>query len=177
MPQFYGLELRRGHGLYCAVLPDWRYPREENLHIRTGFGIRWDIDALPELRRHRKRRAKRQRSVARHEHHVAKLDNSASFVDLFRPGILIAEQKSAGRDLYKDYGQAGECFDALPEHGSPRHILVSDFQTFELHDSRPLGRPYGVIPKAPQENRRDHSLSVASSLPARDAGIPSTPTP
>ena len=76
----------------------------------------------------------RRRSVARYEHHVAKLDNRAGFIDLFWPGVLIVEQKSAGRDLDKVYGQAGEYFDALPEHERPGHILVSDFQTFELHD-------------------------------------------
>ena len=47
---------------------------------------------------------------------------------------MIVEQKSAGRDLTKAYGQAGEYFDALPEREKPGHILVSDFQTFELHD-------------------------------------------
>ena len=30
--------------------------------------------------------------------------------------------------------QAGQYFDALPERERPRYILVSDFQTFELHD-------------------------------------------
>ena len=76
----------------------------------------------------------RRRSVARYEEHVAKLDNRPGFIDLFWPGVLIVEQKSAGRDLAKAYGQAGEYFDALPERDRPRYILVSDFQTFELHD-------------------------------------------
>ena len=76
----------------------------------------------------------RRRSVARYEEHVAKLDNHRGFIDLFWPGVLIVEQKSAGRDLGKAYGQAGEYFDALPERDRPRYILVSDFQTFELHD-------------------------------------------
>ena len=76
----------------------------------------------------------RRRSVARYEEHVAKLDNRFGFIDLFWPGVLIVEQKSAGRDLGKAYGQAGEYFDALPERDRPRYILVSDFQTFELHD-------------------------------------------
>ena len=76
----------------------------------------------------------RRRSVARYEEHVAKLDNRFGFIDLFWPGVLIVEQKSAGRDLEAAYGQAGEYFDALPEHERPRYILVSDFQTFELHD-------------------------------------------
>ena len=75
-----------------------------------------------------------RRSVARYEEHVRKLDDRSGFIDLFWPGVLIVEQKSAGRDLDKAYGQAGEYFDALPERERPRFILVSDFQTFELHD-------------------------------------------
>ncbi|MCY4004139.1 MAG: hypothetical protein OXF33_10590 [Rhodospirillales bacterium] len=77
---------------------------------------------------------KRRREVARYEQHVSKLDNRSGFIDLFWPGVLLVEQKSAGRDLRKAYEQAGEYFDALPERERPRFILVSDFQTFELHD-------------------------------------------
>ena len=33
------------------------------------------------------------------------------------------------------YNQASEYFDAPPEYQRPRYILVSDFQTFELHDA------------------------------------------
>ena len=76
----------------------------------------------------------RRRSVARYEEHVRKLDNRSGFIDLFWPGVLIVEQKSAGRDLSRAYGQAGEYFDGLLERDRPRYILVSDFQTFELHD-------------------------------------------
>ena len=75
-----------------------------------------------------------RRSVARYEEHVKKLNDRSGYIDLFWPGVLIVEQKSAGRDLEKAYGQAGEYFDALPERDRPRFILVSDFQTFELHD-------------------------------------------
>ena len=77
-----------------------------------------------------------RRTVGRYEEHVKKreLDHSAGYIDLFWPGVLIVEQKSAGRDLAKAYEQAGGYFDALPEHDRPRYILVSDFQTFELHD-------------------------------------------
>ena len=77
----------------------------------------------------------KRRSVARYEEHVQKLNNSsAGFIDLFWPGKLLVEQKSAGRNLKKAYGQAGSYFDALPEKDRPRYILVSDFQNFELHD-------------------------------------------
>ena len=75
-----------------------------------------------------------RRSVARYEAHVAKLDNTSGFIDLFWPSVLLVEQKSAGRNLGAAYEQAGEYFDALPERERPRYILVSDFQTFELHD-------------------------------------------
>ncbi|MDE0513219.1 MAG: N-6 DNA methylase [Gammaproteobacteria bacterium] len=76
----------------------------------------------------------KRRTVARYEQHVKKLDNRSGFIDLFWPGVLIVEQKSIGRDLTKAYGQAGEYFDALKESERPRYILVSDFQSFELHD-------------------------------------------
>ena len=76
----------------------------------------------------------RRRSVARYEEHVRRLDNRSGFIDLFWPGVLIVEQKSAGRDLSAAYGQAGDYFDSLSERDRPRYILVSDFQSFELHD-------------------------------------------
>ena len=76
----------------------------------------------------------RRRTVASYETHVSKLDNRSGFIDLFWPGVLVVEQKSAGRDLRKAYGQAIDYLLALPERDHPRYILVSDFQTFELHD-------------------------------------------
>ncbi len=76
----------------------------------------------------------RRRSVARFEEHVRRLDNTHGYIDLFWPRVLLVEQKSEGRKLDRAYGQAGEYFDALPERERPGHILVSDFQTFELYD-------------------------------------------
>ena len=76
----------------------------------------------------------KRRSVARYEEHVKKLENQYGYIDLFWPGVVIVEQKSAGRRLDRAYDQAGEYFDALSERDRPRYILVSDFQNFELHD-------------------------------------------
>ncbi len=76
----------------------------------------------------------RRRTVARYEEHVQRLDNTSGFIDLFWPGVLIVEQKSAGRNLTRAYEQAGEYFDSLSEKDRPRYILVSDFRSFELHD-------------------------------------------
>ena len=75
-----------------------------------------------------------RRSVARYEQHVTKLDDRSGYIDLFWPGVLMVEQKSAGRDLQSAYEQAGEYFDALPEGKRPRYILACDFQRFELYD-------------------------------------------
>ena len=73
-------------------------------------------------------------SVARYEEHVKKLDNRTGFIDLFWPGKLLVEQKSARVNLEKARQQAGIYFDALPEHVRPRYQLHCDFQTFELID-------------------------------------------
>ena len=76
----------------------------------------------------------RRRTVARFEEHVRKLDNRSGFIDLYWPGVLIAEHKSLGRDLSEAADQAGEYFDALDEADKPRFQLVCDFQAFQLLD-------------------------------------------
>ena len=76
----------------------------------------------------------RRRTVARYEEHVRRLDSTSGFIDLFWPGVLLVEQKSAGRGLAAARDQAGAYFDALPERERPRYQLLCDFQTFELLD-------------------------------------------
>ena len=76
----------------------------------------------------------RRRSVARYEEHVKRLDDTAGYIDLFWPGVLLVEQKSAGRSLDAARKQAGSYFDGLAEHERPRYQLLCDFQTFELLD-------------------------------------------
>ncbi len=51
-----------------------------------------------------------RRQVARFEENVKKLDNRTGFIDLFWPKVLIAEQKSAGRNLEKAKGIVNEYF-------------------------------------------------------------------
>ncbi len=77
---------------------------------------------------------KKRREVSRFEEHVKKLNNRHGFIDLFWPGVLIVEQKSAGKDLDKAAEQAGEYYDALPDKQKPRYQLVCDFQNFHLLD-------------------------------------------
>ncbi len=76
----------------------------------------------------------RRRTVARYEEHVRRLGDSRGYMDLFWPGVLLVEQKSAGRDLAAAREEADAYFDALPERDRPRYRLVCDFRTFELYD-------------------------------------------
>ena len=76
----------------------------------------------------------RRRTVARYEEHVRRLDDTSGFIDLFWPGVLLVEQKSAGGDLVAASQQAGSYFDALPERDRPRYQLLCDFRSFELLD-------------------------------------------
>jgi hypothetical protein len=75
-----------------------------------------------------------RRRVATFEEPVKKLGDERGFIDLFWKGVLLVEQKSAGRDLARAKEQALDYFPGLKEHELPRYVLVSDFQTIELYD-------------------------------------------
>ena len=74
------------------------------------------------------------RRVAAFEQPVKLLGDKRGFIDLFWKGVLLVEQKSAGRDLQKARTQALSYFPGLKDADLPRYILLSDFQTFELYD-------------------------------------------
>jgi hypothetical protein len=77
-----------------------------------------------------------RKQVASYEHRVKALDphRTGGFIDLFWPGTLIVEQKSIGRNLDRAMTQALDYHDWLPEAQRPRHMMVCDFQRFELLD-------------------------------------------
>ena len=76
----------------------------------------------------------RRRRVATFEAPVKKLGDKQGFIDLFWKGVLLVEQKSAGRDLTRARDQALAYFPGLKEHELPRYVLTCDFQLFELVD-------------------------------------------
>jgi N-6 DNA Methylase len=76
----------------------------------------------------------KRRRVASFEEPVKKLGDKQGFIDLFWKGVLLVEQKSAGRDLTKAKQQAFDYFPGLKDSELPRYILACDFQTFQLHD-------------------------------------------
>ena len=75
-----------------------------------------------------------RRRVATFEEPVKKLGAEYGFIDLFWKGVLLVEQKSAGGNLIKAKTQALDYFPGLKENELPRHVLVSDFQNFQLYD-------------------------------------------
>ncbi len=76
----------------------------------------------------------KRRRVASFEEPVKKLGEKQGFIDLFWKGVLLVEQKSAGRNLTKAKQQAFDYFPGLKESELPRYILACDFQTFQLDD-------------------------------------------
>ena len=75
-----------------------------------------------------------RRRVATFEEAVKKRDGGQGFIDLFWPGVLLAEHKSRGKDLDKAYGQALDYFPNLTDADLPRYVVVSDFERMRLHD-------------------------------------------
>ncbi|MGH7107065.1 MAG: type IIL restriction-modification enzyme MmeI [Acetobacteraceae bacterium] len=76
----------------------------------------------------------KRRRVASFEEPVKLLSVTRGFIDLFWKGVLLVDQKSAGRNLAPAKTQALDYFPGLKDAELPRYILLSDFQTFELHD-------------------------------------------
>lgn len=76
----------------------------------------------------------KRRRVATFKEPVKKLGGKQGFIDLFWKGMLLVEQKSAGRDLKPAKDQALDYFPGLKEEELPRFVLLSDFKTFELYD-------------------------------------------
>lgn len=76
----------------------------------------------------------RKRSNALFEYSTKKLTGERGFIDLFWPGKLVVEQKSAGRNLVDAERQASEYVLAMSDDDLPQAIVVCDFQTFTVYN-------------------------------------------
>lgn len=74
------------------------------------------------------------RRVASFEAPVKRLGEKRGYIDLFWKGVLLVEQKSAGRNLGRAREQAFDYFPGIKESDLPQFLLLSDFQTFILID-------------------------------------------
>lgn len=75
-----------------------------------------------------------RRRLASFEHNVKKAGGKQGFIDLFWPGMLIAEHKSRGKSLDSAFTQATDYFPGLKDGELPRYILVSDFARIRLRN-------------------------------------------
>ena len=75
-----------------------------------------------------------RRRVAAFEHYVGSKGGDPGYIDLFWPGVLIAEHKSRGKNLSRAYDQALDYFPGIPDADLPRYVVVSDFASFRIHD-------------------------------------------
>ncbi len=76
-----------------------------------------------------------RRRVAVYEKTVSRLKHAGQGrIDVFWPGLMLAEHKSAGADLDAAFQQAADYFEGLADQELPRYVVVSDFQHFVPHD-------------------------------------------
>lgn len=87
----------------------------------------------------------KRRTVASFEEPVKKLSGTWGKIDLFWPGKVLVEHKSAGQDLDKAHTQGMEYIRELVNSGRekevPRWLIVSDFRRIALHDLEPEQDP------------------------------------
>lgn len=76
----------------------------------------------------------KRRSVALYQNFVERIDGGRGFIDLFWPGKLLVEHKTAGKDLESAFLQASDYMLALPEEQRPQYVIVSDYVRIRLYN-------------------------------------------
>lgn len=76
----------------------------------------------------------RRRNVAKFEAQAKRITGGTGFIDVFWPGMMVAEQKSMGKDLDAAEDQAMDYLTNLSEAEMPRYVVTCDFQTFRVRD-------------------------------------------
>ncbi|MGO1344642.1 class I SAM-dependent DNA methyltransferase [Chromohalobacter japonicus] len=101
---------------------EWAGESNENAEAKSFWDDFFKVFGVP------------RRRIASYEMHVEKAGGRAGFIDLFWPGVLIAEHKSRGRDLSRAFTQAIDYFPGIRDSDLPRYVVVSDFARFRIHD-------------------------------------------
>ena len=105
---------------------DWKTETREAAERQTFWNEFFDIFGI------------KRRTVASFEEPVKKLSGTWGAIDIFWPGKLLGEHKSAGQDLDKAHAQGMGYIRGLQDTGRgkeiPRYLVVSDFQKIALHD-------------------------------------------
>jgi len=112
-----------------AFSREWEGERSEKAEAQTFWNEFFNIFGIS-----RRRIASFEEPVRRARAKFESKGAQGGFIDLFWRGVLVAEHKSAGRDLDSAYEQALEYFEGLPERDLPRYVIVSDFARIRLYD-------------------------------------------
>ncbi len=103
-----------------AFSKEWINETSEDAEAKTFWDEFFRIFGVP------------RRRVAVFEKHVAKAKGRAGYIDLFWPGVMIAEHKSKGKDLDRAFSQAIDYFPGIDPADYPQYVVVSDFARIRL---------------------------------------------
>jgi hypothetical protein len=120
MAQYLTLNEVRARAL--AFSKEWKGEKSESAEKQSFWNEFFNIFGI-----HRRR-------VASFEVNVDMLKGARGKIDLFWPGLLLVEHKSAGKDLATAFKQATDYFDGLDDEDLPKYVIVSDFARFKLYN-------------------------------------------
>ena len=87
----------------------------------------------------------RRRLLATFEEPVKRISGQYGYIDLFWPGVMLAEHKSRGKSLDKAESQAFSYIRDLAREPRvaelPRYVILSDFERVALYDLEPEEQP------------------------------------
>ncbi len=105
---------------------EWRDATSERAEAQTFWNEFFKVFGVE-----RRRVAVYEKTISRLKH-GDKATNGR--IDVFWPGLMLAEHKSAGANLDAAFQQATDYFEGLKDKELPRYVVVSDFRSFQLHD-------------------------------------------
>ncbi|MFN7572113.1 MAG: DNA methyltransferase [Betaproteobacteria bacterium] len=108
---------------------EWRGEKSERAEAQSFWNEFFEVFGL------------KRRRVAVFERGVARLKYGAGRIDVFWPGVMLAEHKSAGADLDAAFTQASDYFAGLADAELPQYVVVSDFQRIRVYDLDDHARP------------------------------------
>ena len=98
---------------------DWRGTKKERAESQSFWNAFFGVFGID------------RRQVAVFERAVQRLKARPGYIDLFWPGVLLVEHKSAG--LFADAEpQIQQYLEILPPRELPKYLIACDFETFEL---------------------------------------------
>jgi len=112
-----------------AFSREWESEKSENAEAQTFWNEFFNVFGVS-----RRRLASFEEPVKRARKRYEEKGGKGGFIDLLWKGMLIAEHKSAGKDLDSAYKQALEYFEGIAERDLPRYVIVSDFARIRLYD-------------------------------------------